>query len=489
MGWNKKNHCFVLSNMVLNGSIEKPNSEGILGDMYIPVANESNSENSAYASDAKFRFLDESKYKHPHQLFSIVADSYNPQIAVIVFAFVFAGLFFDWIARKGMQNQFPLMGLFGQKGCGKGSLVKLMMKLFTNDPEEVSITNATKTGFVRILGQADNIPAILDEFRNTVSPEKIEALKNMYDLIGKTIGVYSKDSRTKRSKILRPAFLFGQEAPVNEALFSRTIAINMALTEKTPQQIRQFSQDMAELDKGIGTILFKLLGYRDLVIANFKERFFELVEHFGDKVAEKGVRANTRLLNNYACIIAPLTIAAEHGLKLMTQKSKKGEPINWTPALQVSAIKRMALEALMSQASEESQLDEVNKFLEVIMICATQSKPILFPGHDFIVSDDGKALIIKVALATQFNKLYKLVFNQEGPDQSAIKKYIVNKPYFIKKKKASFLITGADNNVKAAKSSQLWAYVIATDKLPQEVKDYYQSVPNAQNQQYAITAN
>jgi len=167
MGWNKKNHCFVLSNAVLNGSIEKPNSEGILGDMYIPVSNESNSDNSAYASDAKFRFLDGSKYKQPHQLFSIVADSYNPQIAVITFAFVFAGLFFDWIARKGMQNQFPLMGLFGQKGCGKGSLVKLMMKLFTNDPEEVSVTNATKTGFVRILGQADNIPAILDEFRNT----------------------------------------------------------------------------------------------------------------------------------------------------------------------------------------------------------------------------------------------------------------------------------------------------------------------------------
>lgn len=480
MGWNKRHHCFVLSNAVLNGKIDTPNGEGILGDMYIPVANDANSDNSAYATDAKFRFMDDSKIKKPYQFFNILASSYSPQIATMSFAFVFAGLFFDWIARKGMQNQFPMFGLFGQKGCGKGSLVKLLMKLFTSDPEEVSITNTTKTGFVRVMEQANNIPAILDEFRNTVKLEKIEALKNIYDLIGKVIGVKSGDSRTKRSKILRPTFIFGQEAPVNEALFSRLIAINMAIVEKTPAEIKAFSQNMAELDKGIGIVLFKLLGFRDVVIDHFKPTFFDLVEYFGTEVAEKRIKANTRLLNNYACIIAPLIIALENGLKL----SRDG-----TPEKEIRAVKKYALETLMNQASEESELDEVNKFLEVIMICATQSKPLLFPGHDFIVSDDGKELTIKVALATQFNKLYKLVFNHEGPDQSAIKKYIIHKPYFVKKTKARFLITGADNNVKNARSSPLWAYLINTKKLPEELRDYYQSIPNAVNQQYAITAN
>lgn len=477
MGWNKKRNCFVLSNAVLNGKIETPNAEGIIGDMYIPVANDANADNATYASDMKYRMLDDSKYKQPHQFFSIISKSYSPQIATVTFAFVFTGLFFDWIARKGMQNQFPMMGLFGQKGCGKGSLVKLLMKLFTSDPEEVSISNTTKTGFVRVMEQAYNIPAILDEFRNTVSLEKVEALKNIYDLVGKVIGVRSNDSRTKRSKILRPAFMFGQEAPVNEALFSRLIAINMALTEKTPQQIREFSQDMTELDKGIGTILFKLLGYRNVVIDNFKERFFELVEYFGEEVAKKSIRANTRLLNNYACIMAPLTIAIENGLKL----SEAGKPEQ-----QIRAIKKHALEALATQAAEENELDEVNKFIEVIMICATQSKPLLFPGHDFKVSDDGKELIVKVALATQFNKLYKLVYNQEGPDQSAIKKYIIHKPYFVQKVKSRFLITGSDNNPKNATSSQLWAYVINTEKLPEELRDYFQSIPNAINQKYVI---
>jgi len=477
MGWNKKHGCFVLSNAVLNGKVETPNGEGILGEMYIPVANDANAENSTFATDAKFRFMDDSKIKEPYQFFSILASSYSPQIATMAFSFIFSGLFFDWISRKGMQNQFPLFGLFGQKGCGKGSLVKLLMKLFTSDPEEVSITNTTKTGFVRVMEQANNIPALLDEFRNTVSLEKIEALKNIYDCVGKVIGVRSNDSRTKRSKILRPAFLFGQEAPVNEALFSRLIAINMAITEKTPQEIRKFSQNMAELDKGIGTILFKLLQFRDVIIENFKERFFELVEQFGDTLATKRIKANTRLLNNYACIIAPLTIAIENGLKL----SKDGKPEQ-----EIRAVKTYAINALINQAQEESELDEVNKFFEVIMICATQSKPLLFPGHDFIVSDDGKELIVKVALVTQFNKLYKLVFGHDGPDQSAIKKYIIHKPYFVKKVKERFLITGSDNNAKNAKSSQLWAYKIDIEKLPTELKDYYESVPNAQTQKYVL---
>ena len=120
MGWNKRHGCFVLSNAVLNGKIETPNGEGILHDMYIPVANDANAENSTFATDAKFRFMDDSKVKEPHQFFSILASSYSPQIATMAFSFLFSGLFFDWISRKGMQNQFPLFGLFGQKGCGKG---------------------------------------------------------------------------------------------------------------------------------------------------------------------------------------------------------------------------------------------------------------------------------------------------------------------------------------------------------------------------------
>lgn len=487
MGWNKKHHCFVLSNAVLNGAVEAPNAEGILKGMYIPVANDANLDNSTYASDQKFRLLDDSKYKAPHQLFSIITRSYSQEMAIITFAFIFAGLFFDWIARKGMPNQFPLMGIFGQKGCGKGSLVKLLMKLFTSDPEEVSITNTTKTGFIRILEQASNIPALLDEFRNTVKPEKIEALKNIYDLIGKVIGVKSNDSRTKRSKILRPTFLFGQEAPVNEALFSRLIAINMAITEKTPKQIRQFSADMAELDKGIGGILFNLLGYREVVIQHFKATFFELVEHFGDKVAEKGIKANTRLLNNYACIIAPLVIALKNGLNLMDEKGKNG-PTDWTPAKQILVVKRMALRTLINQASEESQLDEVNKFLEVVMIAATRSKPLLFPGHDFVAHEAKGELIIKAGVLSEFNDLYEKIYKHKGPDQSAIKKYIVHKPYFIQKRRVYFLVTGSDNNPKNAKKTQLWGYVLDLKKLPEETSHYFNAIAKTLKKQtaYAI---
>lgn len=120
------------------------------------------------------------------------------------------------------------------------------------------------------------------------------------------------------------------------------------------------------------------------------------------------------------------------------------------------------------------------------MIGATQAKPIFYPGHDFVVSDDGKELIIKVSLISMFNETHKKIFGHQGPDQSAIKKYIIHKPYFKKKKKNYFLVTGSDNNVKNAKSAQLWSMVLDTEKLPEELKDYFQSIPNLQTQNYVL---
>ena len=65
----------------------------------------------------------------------------------------------------------------------------------------------------------------------------------------------------------------------------------------------------------------------------------------------------------------------------------------------------------------------------------------------------------------------------------------MSKSYYVEKRKVRFLVTGSDNNVKNARSSQLWGVVLNTDKLPEELKDYFQSVPNAQNQRYVITEN
>ena len=426
--------------------------------MYIPVANEANSENATFATDLKFRYKKEANIKEIHQFFQYLAASYNPQVATISFAFIFAGLFFDWIARKGVGGYFPLLGIFGQKGSGKGSLVKMLMKLFTAEPEEVSITNATKTGFVRTLEQAHNIPMWLDEFRNSLSNEKIEALKNIYDLIGKVIGIKSADSKTQRSKILRPTFLTGQESPVNEALFSRTICLNLAIEEKTTEQIKQFSKRMMELDRGIGDILFQLLQYRPLIKQHFKTTFFELVAFFSEKIAEEKVKANIRLLNNYACIIAPLVIAINHGLRLNKDK---------TPDKEIQVVKTYALKNLIAQAAEESELDEVNKFLEVVMIATNRGE--LHHNYDFIVKPETRELLIKNAVITSFNKMYYDLFHTIGPDQTAIKKYLPSKRYFKKKARGYFESQG-----KASKA-QMRCVVLALDQLPDEIKDFFES--------------
>ena len=164
---------------------------------------------------------------------------------------MFASLFFDHISRE--LNFFPLLNIWGKKGTGKSSYAMSLLAPFATDPETTSLQNASPVGFIRKLAQTANVPQWFDEYNNRLKDYKIEALKNIYDLVGKTIGAKTQDSKTRQSKILSPAILTGQEAPtINEAFLSRLIIVSLSKTKHSDHQKRQFNELQLEQKKRFG---------------------------------------------------------------------------------------------------------------------------------------------------------------------------------------------------------------------------------------------
>ncbi|MEN0050931.1 MAG: hypothetical protein AAF806_27950, partial [Bacteroidota bacterium] len=259
---------FILSNAVINanGQIQKPDKRGIVGDFYIPATAESNQYNSYYKAEQKLRYaeLASKQIRNFSDFLGNIIQSFNESIGMISATYLLAGLFFDLISKQS-DGQFPLLNLAGQKGSGKGSLVKMLLAPFTAEAEEISLQNATKAGFVRKFAQVANIPIWLDEFNNNVSPDIIQALKNVYDGIGRVRAYKSQDNRTYRTPILAPCILSGQEAPNDEALFSRCIALHLPLLIHNQEAIRTHLKRINLFQKGISHILPQLLPYREVI--------------------------------------------------------------------------------------------------------------------------------------------------------------------------------------------------------------------------------
>ncbi|MEN0050262.1 MAG: hypothetical protein AAF806_24565 [Bacteroidota bacterium] len=422
LGYQVQEDCFILSNAVIysDGRKVQPDKRGIVGNIYIPAAAQSNRHNSFFKAEQKLRYADLAgkKIRNFSDFAHTMVQSFSESIGIISATYFLSGLFFDLISRKS-DGQFPLLNFAGQKGSGKGSLVKMLLSPFTAEAEEISLQNATKAGFVRKLAQVANIPVWLDEFNNAVSGDIIQALKNVYDGIGRVRALKTHDNRTYRTPILAPCILSGQEAPNDEALYSRCIAIHLPLQIHQQEDIRAHLKRMNELKKGISHILLQLLPYRSHIAKAYHATFYQLLDDFSEQIASKNCTANTRLIKNYASITAPAIICIHNGLDFYEKAERQ---------LQIDRIKELLLQNLITQAEEENQRDEVVQMLQVI--CMAMDKNYLLLDRDYAISHLNDEFILKSDTIAQYNALSKKILDTPGPNARAIEKYIKSKAYF-----------------------------------------------------------
>lgn len=451
-GWNSERNLFIMQNGVIqNGRFYQPDKNGIWKDLYIRTASEnyeivSNEINLEYKSGKSI----DGKKLDLKDFINMVVDSFGQHVAITSLAYLFSTVVFDFIIKK--FRAFPMLNIEGQRGTGKGSLIKMIMMFYTTKVQEVSLQNTTRNFITRRMEHQRNVPVWFDEFTNGLNESIIQTLKNFYDLIGRSKAQYTSGNETSTSKILSPAIITGEEAPKhNEALFSRLIVLTLPPLEKSLERTNNFLKRMMDLENGISHILAEIYDFREVIIAEYEETYNELMTLFYRGLTDMDVQADTRIIKNYASIFTPMIIMADHNI-IDLEKEK---------------IATRALVVMADHQRSQVVYDEVNIFLENIMQMneLSLSHPcVIREDHDYHI-DHNNNFFIRKGVFQKWGKYYRELTGRVGKDPTAIETYILHKNYSTGRKKKYFYVGDTKKQCRCLSFD--------IDLMPDFFKDYF----------------
>jgi len=428
IGYNQKHDCFVLANGIIDeGRFHTPNDLGIVNGLYIAAAAEQNKNQIYYQNQNRYKFKNGSNLDL-NSFIQLLTEVYDEYKTIIGVSFLISSMCFDQIGYK--LSFFPMLNLSGQPGSGKTSFTRFLLAPFSSSPEVVMLSNVTATASMRKLEQASNIPVILDEFRNSLHASKLEALKNIYDLTGKTVGNKSNDSTTKQSRVLSPAIITGQEYPSgNEALLTRTINLGFAPVTHDSKKARLFNELTNEQEKGMGDILIELVKLRPLINQYFEIEYHNTIDMIQNVIqefqnmGEKNFLPDTRLIKNYACILSPLIIAIKHGNLIILPQHSKEKVIE-------RLVNKIVIKGIRPQALEEKANDEVNVFWEIFYVLVMEGK--LTEDVDYQVDHTKRELwFYTTKVMGEYQKYGREIKGKDITDGKSIIKYFNSIDYYL----------------------------------------------------------
>lgn len=459
LGYDKSRDLFILANGVFKkGKFLRPNNLGIYDDLIIPTA----AKNYDPVDGDNFHIRYESGSKiDASQFLEYMCKAWKREhIGITCFAYLLASLNFDWLSQSKGRN-FPMLNIDGQARTGKGSLIKVMMSIFSDSYREISLHNATTNFLTRKLEQMPNIPIWFDEYLNSLSDKTIQAIKNFFDLIGRGRASYTSGNETTSSKILSPVIVTGEESPVNnEALYSRLIVLSLPPLEKSAESIRYFNQMELELSKGVSHILAEMLSWRELIKDNFDSDYLEVLESFQDGLADMKISIDTRIIKNYAKIFTPLYSVSKSALSLDITREK---------------ILAKAYQVMADHTISARTVDDVNVFLKHFV--SMNSLPFsnansIKEDYDYIVDMIEGYIYIKPIVFAKAANYHIQIYQRPGKDSSALEKYIRFKPYYkgsgVKK---YFKITDTDKR-------QARSHKLSLTEMPDFFQDFFKRESN-----------
>jgi hypothetical protein len=324
LGYNKKFNFYAWANGIFDCNLNKfvpADDLGIVehykvdkeGEMtplnfFIPAMSAMfRDKEDLYTNDKRFLLVEnEISFKDWAELFCKVY-GHNGQMGLVYYIMA---LFSD-IIFKDMGDRFPMLNVYGQKGTGKGTMIESLMKLYGLGQKQLMLGGAsTVVGFMRKSGQFSNAIVWLDEYKNNLKPAFIESLKNLYDRIGYERGKKDNTFQTESTRIDSAVIVSGQEMPIiEEALFSRFIALITTKPVKTEQSINNFNKLKHLEADGLSSLTVQLLKHRTAFSESFRAMF-----NLEQRELTKAVNNNEvddRFINNYAAMIAAFRIISE----------------------------------------------------------------------------------------------------------------------------------------------------------------------------------
>jgi DNA primase catalytic core len=272
--------------------------------------------------------------------------------ASVALCFYFASLFRDVIVQR--FTFFPILDLFGPKGAGKTELAVSIMSFFGKQGKGPNINNTTKAALADHVAQVANACVHIDEYKNTIEPEKIEFLKGLWDGTGRTRMNMDKDKKKETTAVDCAIILSGQEMPTADiALFSRLIYLTFTSYEYNDAAKARFNELKQIEKKGLSHITNEMLGHRKLFIKRFTDSYdqvaSDLTEAIGDVVIED------RIFRNWL-----LVLAAYHALQDQIEVA-----FTYTNLISLSA------EQIQIQNRETKKSNEISTFWNIVGFLAS----------------------------------------------------------------------------------------------------------------------
>lgn len=369
-----------------------------------------------YTNDKRFLLVNSGKsFAEWSHLFCRVYGT-NGQIAL---SFYLLALFSD-IVYRAMDNRFPMLNVYGQKGTGKGTMIESMMKLFGLGQKQLMLGGAsTVVGMMRKSGQFSNSMLWMDEYKNNLKPATIESLKNFYDRIGYERGKKDNTFQTERSRIDSAIIVSGQEMPIiEEALFSRFIMLITQKPSKAEDARANFVTLKAWEENGLSDITTYLLQFREVVAEQFKAKFTEEQKTLYKTVNNSDV--DERFINNYASIIAIADVL--------------NPSINLPFA--INTFRELCKKTLLEQFFVLKGSDSVGKWWSIVEQLFNTRE---IQENKHFVIEDGKLLIRVQDVYQAYAETMQKRKDAGVLDQATLNNYLENDPKnFVERKKKFF---------------------------------------------------
>lgn len=305
LGWQREGF-WSWANGKLNedGSFEEIDEYGVVRhnekDYFIPAFSK------IYMSD-KSIFIDERKFQYRESNLALrewmeLYTRVHGENSMVAFAWYLSALFRDHILY--LNDNFPLLNLFGQKGSGKNTLAYSLLSLFGKKQTEYNLHNGTKAGLAKHLEMFRNAIAFVDEYKNNLPFEMIETLKSIYNSIGRSRLNMDKGGQKETTEVNQGVIVAGQEMPtVDVALSSRMIYLQFLTKEGLTEKQKSDFEKLQQIERdGLPHFTAEFLSHRKYFIEHYKVNYDAVMRDLLADTEEDEM--NDRILRNMCTVVA-----------------------------------------------------------------------------------------------------------------------------------------------------------------------------------------
>lgn len=351
-------------------------------------------------------------------------------------AFIIGTLFRDFIVKQG---DFPLLGLFGEKGSGKSVYGESLQHFFFFNMPAFDLNTGTLVGFSRRLARTKNTIGYFEEYNDRIRPEMWQAMKNAYDNRGREKGSLSTDNRTTITKSNTSIMYAGQYIPQVDdgSLTERTLLLHFIKRSEPYTDADKEALDALRKwqDEGLNSLIIDVIKYRDKIQGSYYTELASIQKQL--RITLEKADYTERMLMNYATIMTPIKVLSE----------AIDFPFKWDDFYNLCANSIVSNSDLIQESGGMSEFWKTFEYLT--------GKGIIADGKDFIIervhvvkcrrkengkmvtdpwNNENKDKVLFINFTDVYKKIHKEMSTLEGMEiisESTLKSYFRSKKYFI----------------------------------------------------------